>query len=123
LRDWSEVQATHSESLIGSFAHPSFGVWTFDENSNVKVIPSGTQMSTPFLEHLYGESRPIVASLGDGQYKGVLEWTPGYGQDHSKGKLYGYRFDFKATSDAIEISNLGVWPPGEVDTPAVFHRT
>jgi hypothetical protein len=73
MRDWPVVEATEPDLLIGSFHHPAFGTWVFDESSNVRVIPNGTQMSTPWLEHRYGESRPIFANVGGGRYKGVLE--------------------------------------------------
>jgi hypothetical protein len=86
-------------------------------------MPHGTDDNTPWLDHLYGTSRPVVVYVGEGRYKGSLEWTPGENQDKRWEKLYGFSFDLEKTATGIAVSGLDAFSPGDYNAPpAVFDR-
>lgn len=123
IRTWPKPIATELRPLTGTFHHPSFGTWVFDESSNLTVMPRGTDDNTPWLDHLYGDSRQVVVHVGGGKYKGALEWTPGEGQDKHWDKLYGFSFDLEETAEGIGVSGLDAFSAEDYAAPpAVFRR-
>jgi len=80
------IEGKSTQQLLGTFAAPGFITLTFTADDNVPTRPALT--SIPWLPKCYGDTRPIVASMGNGIFEGCFEWIPW----NSKDVMYGLSF-------------------------------
>lgn len=117
VQQFSHFQGTGLESLIGQFTSPAYGTLTFDLAANVPMRPECTDL--PWLPFLYGPIRPIVTSLGGGQFEGCFEWRgrarflPGASDVQACAEdevfQYGLPFGAELRGNVLVVSPFGEW--------------
>lgn len=124
VQQFNPIQGTGLESLIGQFTSPAYGTLAFDLAANVPKRPGCTDL--PWLPYLYGAIRPIVTSMGGGQFEGCFEWRgrarflPAPSDALVKAEeeevvQYGLPFGAELRGDILVVSPFGEWGGGKAD--------
>lgn len=106
------VEPSSSSHILGTYFGPGIGRLTFMDADNVKVRPRCADL--PWLCWMYGDIRPIVAYLGEGQYAACLEFKEWGGDGSPAGAVkYGFPFRFEkvGNGDKLEVSQVYLGPP------------